>query len=78
MNKGGKKYGKKWKDVDLTPGEIDMINKLPRGDTQAYEQAWEADRRIANDTCFGHGKFNAWRRMAMLLNPKTHIPKCWW
>lgn len=72
---GRKKYGKKWKDVDLTPGEIDMINKLPRGDTQAYEQAWEQiGQRIANDMhVSGMEKFNAWRRMAMLLNPKTHI-----
>jgi len=72
---GRKKYGKKWKDVDLTPGEIDMINKLPRGDTQAYEQAWEQiGQRIANDMhVSGMEKFNTWRRIAMLLNPKTHI-----
>jgi predicted amidophosphoribosyltransferase len=76
LNKQGQKqYGKKWNDVDLTPGEIDAINKIPRGDQQAYESTWEQiGSRIAKELpSTGMEKFDAWRRMAMLLNPKTHI-----
>ena len=76
LNKQGQKqYGKKWNDVDLTPGEMDAINKIPRGDQQAYESTWEQiGSRIAKELpSTGMEKFDAWRRMAMLLNPKTHI-----
>jgi hypothetical protein len=72
---GQKQYGKKWKDIDLTPSEIDAINKIERGNQQSYEDTWEQiGQRIAKELpSTGMEKFDAWRRMAMLLNPKTHI-----
>jgi hypothetical protein len=72
---GKKKYGKKWSDVDLTPSEIEAIMNIPRGDQKAYDQTWEqiGDRIAKTLPSSKMEKFNAWRRMAMLLNPKTHI-----
>jgi len=72
---GRKKYGKKWKDVDLTSEEIEAIKNIPKGDQQAYDGVWEQiGNRISKELhSSGIEKFNAWRRMAMLLNPKTHI-----
>jgi hypothetical protein len=68
-------YGKKWKDFDLTPGEIDMVSKIERGNQASYESAFEAiQKRIANEMpASAMEKVNAWRHMSMLLNLKTHI-----
>jgi hypothetical protein len=72
---GAKQYGKKWSKIDLTQSENDMIRKMPRGNEQAFEDAMEQiGSRIAKELpSTGMEKFDAWRRMAMLLNPKTHI-----
>jgi len=72
---GRKKYGKKWKDVDLTSEEIEAIKNIPKGDQQAYDGVWEQiGNRISKELhSSGIEKFNSWRRIAMLLNPKTHI-----
>ena len=72
---GRKKYGKKGKDVDLTSEEIEAIKNIPKGDQQAYDGVWEQiGNRISKELhSSGMEKFNAWRRMAMLLNPRTHI-----
>jgi hypothetical protein len=72
---GLKQYGKKWTNIDLLPDEITSIQSIPRGNQQAYEEVWEQiGSRIAKDLpSTGMEKFDAWRRMAMLLNPKTHI-----
>ncbi|HQJ95342.1 MAG TPA: hypothetical protein PLT06_10975, partial [Syntrophorhabdaceae bacterium] len=72
---GLKQYGKKWADIDLLPNEITAIQNIPRGNQQAYEEVWEQiGSRIAKQLpSTGMEKFDAWRRMAMLLNPKTHI-----
>ena len=72
---GAKIYGKKWKDVDLTPEEIGMVNKIERGNQKAYDEALEMVRkRIVNELpSSAMEKVNAWRHMAMLLNPKTQV-----
>jgi len=72
---GLKQYGKKWADIDLLPDEITAIQNIPRGNQQAYEEVWEQiGSRIAKQLpSTGMEKFDAWRRMAMLLNPITHI-----
>ncbi len=72
---GLKQYGKKWANVDLLPDEITAIQGIQRGNQQAYEEVWEQiGSRIAKQLpSTGMEKFDAWRRMAMLLNPKTHI-----
>jgi len=74
-DEGSQIYRKKWKDVELTPEEIQAIRNLPRGNEDAYERLWEQiGERIAKELpSSGIEKFNTWRRMAMLLNPKTHI-----
>lgn len=76
MNKQGRElYGKKWKQIDLTEAEKEAIAKLKKGDQQAYDDLMNViGERIANimpSTALE--KFDSWRRMAMLLNPKTHI-----
>lgn len=72
---GSKIYGRKWNDVSLNPNEINMIDRLERGNQQAYEQVFEQiQKRIANQLpSTGMEKINAWRHMSMLLNPKTQV-----
>lgn len=72
---GAKQYKKIWTNIDLLPEEITAISKLTPGDEAAYEALWEQiGKRIAKDLPSTNiEKFDAWRRMAMLLNPKTHI-----
>lgn len=72
---GLKQYGKKWTNVALLPNEIKAIQGITPGNQQAYEVVWEQiGNRIAKDLpSTNMEKFDAWRRMAMLLNPKTHI-----
>jgi hypothetical protein len=73
---GLKVYGqKRWKDFDLLPDELDEIGKLQPGDKAAFESAMEKIRaRIADQMpSTALEKLTAWRHMAMLLNPKTHI-----
>jgi hypothetical protein len=72
---GQKVYGQRWKDFDLTADEIDEIQKLTPGDTGAYEAVMEKiQARVADQLpATAMEKLTAWRHMAMLLNPKTHI-----
>lgn len=72
---GAKAYGKKWKDVALTPEEAEAISKIKKGDKKAYDDLYEKVRtRIANELpATAMEKINAWRHVAMLLNPKTQI-----
>jgi hypothetical protein len=72
---GSKLYRGKWTKVDLTPSELDMVRKLPAGNEQAFEDAMEQiGNRIAQQMpSTTLEKFDAWRRTAMLLNPKTHV-----
>jgi hypothetical protein len=73
--KGLEAYGKNWKNADLTQAELDTISRLPKGDEQAFVDALEKiQMRLANEMpASTMEKINAWRHMAMLLNPKTHI-----
>jgi len=72
---GLKEYGNKWKNIDLTPDELDLVTKLKSGDDAAYETAFEQiGNRIANEMpAHLSEKLTAWRHVAMLLNPKTQI-----
>lgn len=76
LNKDGlKQYGKKWEDIQLTDDELKAIDSM--------QGKPEADREAIMEEIFNNisrrlpvtkmEKFDAWRRMAMLLNPKTHI-----
>jgi hypothetical protein len=74
-DQGLKQYGKKWTAIDLLQDEITAIQNIPVGNQQAYDEVWDTiGNRIAKDLpSTGMEKFDAWRRIAMLLNPKTHI-----
>jgi hypothetical protein len=75
--KGAKRYGKKWVNVDLLPEEKLMIGGIKQGDEQAIDSVFEQiGNRIAKSGIIpttNMEKFDAWRRVAMLFNPKTHI-----
>lgn len=76
LNEQGRElYGDGWKDVDLTSAEKSEISNLPLGDQQAYDDLMgRIGERMANEMpATKLEKFDSWRRMAMLLNPKTHI-----
>ena len=76
LNKEGSNvYGKKWKDIDLTPDELELVRNIKRGDQQSYEEVFEQiHKRIANDLpATVMEKVNAWRHISMLLNPKTQV-----
>lgn len=75
LNKdGAEQYGKKWNPVDLTDDELQAI-KASAGDQTKYDAAMEGIyNRIAKQIpSSNREKFDAWRRMAMLMNPKTHV-----
>lgn len=76
LNKEGEKfYKKKWNEITLTDGEMAKIGKIKAGDAEAFETAMnEVHDRIALEIpSNGWEKFDSWRRMAMLLNPTTHV-----
>ena len=72
---GRKQYKKKWRDFDLTSDELKQIRNIKPGDEQAVSAVMESVyNRIADQMPASIGeKFDAWRKMAMLLNPVTHI-----
>jgi len=75
LNKdGAEQYGKKWTPVDLTDEELQAI-KDSAGDQTKYDATMEnIYNRIAKQIpSSNREKFDAWRRMAMLMNPKTHV-----
>lgn len=76
LNKeGSEQYGKKWKDVDLTPDEITMVGNIERGNQASYDSAFEQiQARIADEMpATAMEKINAWRHISMLLNVKSNV-----
>jgi len=76
LNKDGlKAYKKKWNVLGLTDDEIAKIGKIKKGDDVAFETVMEEiHNRVAKEIpSNAWEKFDSWRRMAMLLNPTTHI-----
>jgi hypothetical protein len=75
--KGLARFGDKWINIDLTSAEKTMIQNLPKGDEAAFNNALEQiGDRIAKSGIIpttSMEKFDAWRRIAMLFNPKTHV-----
>lgn len=72
---GAKFYGKKWSDIILTDDEIKAIHASDiLGEADREKLMEQIGNRIAKSLpSSGMEKFDAWRRTAMLLNPKTHI-----
>lgn len=73
---GTKRYGKNWKNIDLTPEELNKLKEMPTDmtDEQKTKLFEEIGDSIASRIpTTAREKFDAVRRMAMLFNPKTHI-----
>jgi hypothetical protein len=74
-NEGKKLYGDKWKNLELTDAQTKEIYKLDIYDEAAFEKQLNKvhDEWAKDIPATAMEKFNSWRRMAMLLNPKTHL-----
>lgn len=72
---GAKQYGNKWADIQLTDDELQLFGSMKNMDEAGKEKVMEElyDRIIKQLPVGNMEKFDAWRRMAMLLNPKTHV-----
>jgi len=73
---GKKRYGKKWNDISLNDDEIKILNEMNVNVTDVKKQ--EIFERVFNTVSeriptTAREKLDAWRRIAMLTNPKTHI-----
>lgn len=73
--KGAEKYGSKWKNINLSEQVQKEIYNLKLFDEEAIEKAMNKAHDDINTQLPASNmeKLDAWRRMAMLLNPKTHI-----
>ncbi|KPU43027.1 hypothetical protein OXPF_34590 [Oxobacter pfennigii] len=72
---GAKQYGKKWNNIQLTDGELNLISGMANLDDAGKEKMMESiyDRINKQIPSTITEKVDAWRRMAMLLNPRTHL-----
>ena len=71
-----KKYGKKAPDIEIDETLLaDYVQKMRNGDTEAAETVWvKIQQNIADQLRASWvDKLNAWRYLAMLGNPRTHI-----
>jgi hypothetical protein len=76
INKQGKEiYGKKWKAIELADDDLNEIYNLELFDESTFKQQSERIYNRINEQLpvTTMDKMDSWRRMAMLLNPKTHI-----
>lgn len=73
---GSNRYGKGWKDIQLTDEELNKIGAMTGDITDDQKEQLFNELFTSISTRIpttGREKFDAWRRMAMLFNPKTHI-----
>lgn len=71
-----KKYGKKAPNIKIDEALLsDYVQKMRSGDTEAAETVWgDIQQNIADQIPASWiDKLNAWRYLAMLGNPRTHI-----
>lgn len=76
LNKTAKqKFGSKFKDLKLTADEIKAFANIENGDKEAITELVSqiSDRLVKELPVTKWEKFVELRKMAMLLNPKTHI-----
>jgi hypothetical protein len=76
LNQQGREmYGKKWTDLSLTDDEMKQLYSKDVLSEDDREKVMEGiyDRISQSMPSSKMEKFDAWRRTAMLLNPKTHI-----
>lgn len=75
-NLTGSDKTKGWKKIDLTDADKALIEQLPQQATDAQKQVlFEELYKSISDRIptTRREKIDAWRRIAMLTNPKTHI-----
>lgn len=73
---GTSRYGRGWKDIQLTDDELSKIGAMNGDitDNQKEQLFGELFNSISTRIpTTAREKFDAWRRIAMLFNPKTHI-----
>lgn len=77
LNTQGKsRYGKGWKNIDLTDDELSKIGAMSGEITDDQKEQLFNELFTSISTRIpttAREKFDAWRRIAMLFNPKTHI-----
>ena len=73
--KGKEKFGKKWKDFELTQDEISEFGNIENGDKEAisdlYQRVYERINKEYPSTLLE--KIMEYRRVAMLLNVRTNV-----
>lgn len=71
---GAQKFGKKFNPLSLTDDEIKAFGQIDAGDKEAIDTLSEqiSDRLVKELPVTKWEKFVELRKMAMLLNPKTH------
>lgn len=72
---GAKRFGKDWKNFDLTDAEMDAFNKITPGDSDAIKALYDQiGARLGKEypTTFWDKLIEA-RRVAMLFNPRTNV-----
>lgn len=76
MNEAGReKFGKKWKNFELTAEEQQMFEGIEVGDAEAIEAAYQQvyDRISKEYPATMKDKLMEYRRVAMLLNVRTNV-----
>lgn len=73
--KGSKIYKDKWKELKLSDAQVKELYSLELYNEDAMEKAMNRvyDNLTEQLPVSKWEKFDSWRRMAMLLNPTTHI-----
>lgn len=73
--KGKEKFGKKWKDFELTQDEISEFGNIENGDKEAisdlYQRVYDRINKEYPSTLLE--KIMEYRRVAMLLNVRTNV-----
>ena len=76
LNKSGvERFGKKWKNFELTPEEAKAFKNIKPGDTEAIKSLYESigDRLGKEYPTTLMEKLIEARRVAMLFNPRTNV-----
>lgn len=72
---GAKRFGKGWKNFELTESEMNALSNVEPGDTAGIENVFtEIGNRLAREyPVKAYEKFVEASRIAMLLNPRTNV-----
>jgi len=73
---GTNRYGNRWEGIKLTDDELAKIGTMKEGVTDEQKEQLFGELFSSISTRIpttAREKFDSWRRIAMLFNPKTHI-----